>query len=74
MSDASSAYSNNRKEVLEMTAGVIAVLVIGTPFILLPVAYVWYLNIGGIVSLVRNRHKETAPEKKHAKAAAKQQA
>jgi len=31
----------------------IVALVIGIPIILFPAAFVWYLNIGGIVSAVR---------------------
>ena len=40
-----------------MEAGVIAGLVLGIPIMFLPAAYVWYLNIGGIVGLVRERRK-----------------
>ena len=37
------------------------VLVLGVPLILLPVALVWYLNVGGIYSLIKEtRQKKTA--------------
>ena len=36
---------------------VILALVLGIPVILFPAAYVWYLNIGGIVAAVRERGK-----------------
>ena len=34
---------------------VITALVLGIPIVLFPVAYVWYLNIGGIIAAVRER-------------------
>ena len=40
-----------------MDAGFIVALVLAVPIILLPVAYVWYLNIGGILSIVAERRK-----------------
>ena len=52
-----------------MAVGFIVALVIAIPVILFPVAYVWYLNIGGLIKLVR---KEKATEKEHKAAAAKQ--
>ena len=36
-----------------METTIIVALVIAIPIILLPVAFVWYLNIGGIVHAVR---------------------
>jgi len=39
----------------------VMVLVLGVPLILLPVALVWYLNVGGIYSLIKEtRQKKTA--------------
>jgi hypothetical protein len=52
-----------------MTAGLIVALVIAVPLILLPVAFVWYLNIGGLVAWVREGRKEQATEKEGAEAA-----
>ena len=46
-----------------MTTGLIAALVIATPLILLPAAFVWYLNIGGVIALIRERRKERTTEK-----------
>jgi len=43
---------------------VIVALVIAIPIILFPVAFVWYLNIGGIYAAVREaRAKRVAREK-----------
>jgi hypothetical protein len=53
-----------------MTAGLIAILVIAAPLVLLPVAFVWYLNIGGVVGLIRERRKEKTPAKEGVKTAA----
>jgi hypothetical protein len=36
---------------------VVLVLVLGIPVILFPVAFVWYLNIGGIYATIRERRK-----------------
>ena len=42
----------------------ITALVLGIPIVLFPVAYVWYLNIGGIIAAVREggRVVEAGPE------------
>ena len=45
----------------------ILILVIAVPLILFPVAYVWYLNIGGLYSWVKESRKEEEPEKAKAK-------
>lgn len=37
----------------------ILVLVLVIPIIIFPAAYVWYLNIGGIYSLIREKRKAT---------------
>ena len=36
---------------------VILALVLGIPVILFPAAYVWYLDIGGIIAAVREKGK-----------------
>ena len=42
----------------------ILALVIAIPVILFPAAFVWYLNVGGIVSAVKTaRERRTAREK-----------
>ncbi len=42
----------------------IVALVIAIPIILFPVAYVWYINIGGIVAVIkRAREKRVTQEK-----------
>ena len=43
---------------------VIVLLVVAIPIILLPVVFVWYLNIGGIYSAIKEaRSKKDAREK-----------
>ncbi len=39
----------------------ILALIIAIPIILLPVAFVWYLNIGGVVALMKDKVKRTVP-------------
>ena len=52
---------NLRKEVKEMEGQVIVALAVALPLVLLPVALVWYINIGGIVAAVKMaRAKKTA--------------
>jgi len=50
---------------------VFVALVIAIPIILLPVVLVWYLNIGGILSAVREARARQATQKKGVKVAAK---
>ena len=47
---------------------VILALVLGIPIALFPVAFVWYLNLGGIYAIIREREAKRAAETK-AKAA-----
>ena len=47
-----------------MTTGLVIALAVAIPVILFPAAFVWYLNIGGIVHAVREAR--TAKEKKAA--------
>lgn len=42
---------------------VIVALIVATPVILLPVAFVWYLNVGGVFSAVKEKRDERALEK-----------
>ena len=35
----------------------VLILVIGVPVILFPVAYVWYLNLGGVYAAFREKRK-----------------
>ena len=55
-----------KKEVKKMQWEIVAALVLAIPVILFPVAFVWYINIGGIVHAVREA--KTAREKKLATA------
>jgi len=41
--------------VKEMEWQIVVVLVVAIPVILFPAAFVWYLNIGGMVSALRTR-------------------
>ena len=47
-----------------MQTGLVIALAVAIPVILFPAAFVWYLNIGGIVHAVREAR--TAKEKKAA--------
>jgi hypothetical protein len=42
-----------KKEVKTMQIELIVALVVAIPVILFPAAFVWYLNIGGIVQTIR---------------------
>ena len=46
---------------------IILVIVLSVPIILLPVAFVWYLNIAGVASAYKGREKEATAEKAEAK-------
>jgi hypothetical protein len=48
---------------------IIVALVIAIPVILFPVAFVWYLNIGGIYAAVREARAKRAARKKEKKVA-----
>lgn len=37
---------------------ILVMLILMVPIVLLPVAFVWYLNIGGFISLMKNRCKK----------------
>jgi len=43
---------------------VIVAIVLAVPIILLPVAFVWYLNFGGIYARMREARKEKADVRK----------
>jgi hypothetical protein len=45
---------------------IIVALVIAIPIILFPVAFVWYLNLGGLVQAVREARQAKAAHKKEA--------
>ena len=52
------------KEVTAMQWELIVALVIAIPIILFPAAYVWYINIGGICSAIKEaRARRVAREK-----------
>ena len=50
---------------------IILAMVLAAPLILLPVVFVWYLNIAGVVSAYRERETETVKEAKPGKARVK---
>jgi hypothetical protein len=43
---------------------IILVIVLAAPIILLPVAFVWYLNIAGVASVYKGHEEEVAEEEK----------
>ena len=45
----------------------IVALVVGIPIILFPAAFVWYLNIGGIYALIKEKRARLITRKKVAK-------
>jgi hypothetical protein len=49
----------------------IVALVVIIPVILLPVAFVWYLNLGGLMATVREARAKRAAEKRPATEKAK---
>jgi hypothetical protein len=52
------------KEVLAMQWEFIVALVIAIPIILFPVAFVWYLNIGGIYAAIKEARARRAVREK----------
>jgi hypothetical protein len=50
---------------------IILVIVLAVPLILLPVAFVWYLNIAGIASAYKGRETKEVKEPKPVEARAK---
>jgi len=45
----------------------VVALVIGIPIILFPAAYVWYINIGGAYSLIREARRKRLADREGAK-------
>jgi hypothetical protein len=45
----------------------IVALVLAVPLILLPVVFVWYLNIGGIYSAIQRARSKTAAREREAR-------
>lgn len=43
---------------------VILAVVLGIPFILIPVALIWYINVSGIYTVIRETQKRRAARKK----------
>ena len=50
----------------------IVAIVVAIPFILIPVVFVWYLNIGGIIAAIRQGQKERRTAREEARAMAKE--
>lgn len=53
---------------------IILALVVGVAIILLPIAYVWYLNVGGVYKAVREARKRKTAEENKVETAARQTA
>ena len=51
-----------------MEAGTIIALVVAVPLVLFPAALVWYINIGGMLTAVRESRQRKALEGKAVKA------
>lgn len=43
----------------------VVALVLAIPVILFPVAFIWYINIGGIIAAVRERKARAAADEEH---------
>jgi hypothetical protein len=67
------SQSREGKEVQAMEWGFIVALVVAIPIILFPVAFVWYLNIGGIYAAVKEARKRRAAREERGRAVAKEQ-
>ena len=50
---------------------IIVALVVAVPIILLPVLFVWYLNMGGVFAAVREARAKRVTHKKRVKVAVK---
>lgn len=50
---------------------IIVALVIAVPIILMPVVFVWYMNMGGVLSAVREVRARRATQKKGVKVVVK---
>jgi hypothetical protein len=59
------------KEVLAMQWEFIVALVIAIPIVLFPVAFVWYLNIGGIYAAIKEARARRAVREKGVRATVK---
>ena len=53
-------FPQKRKEVEAMQWELVVALVIAVPVILFPVAYVWYINIGGIIAAIKRVRERRA--------------
>ena len=53
-----------------MELQLVVALVVGAPFILLPVAFIWYLNVGGLYKVMREARAKRIARVKRAGALA----
>jgi hypothetical protein len=63
--------TGKRKEINTMQWELVIALVIAIPIILFPAAYVWYLNVGGIVAAIKEARAKRIAREKDIKAAIK---
>lgn len=42
---------------------IIVALVVAVPIILFPIAYIWYINIGGIVATIKRAREKRVPQR-----------
>jgi hypothetical protein len=52
-----------KKEVTTMTVEFAVAIAVAVPIILFPVAFVWYLNIGGMVQALKAKKAKAVAEK-----------
>ncbi len=52
-----------------MTVGTIIALIVAIPLMLIPVVFVWYINIGGIMLALKEAREKKAVEEKGARVA-----
>jgi len=53
---------------------IIVALVVVTPLIIFPAAFIWYMNIGGLYAMIRERRKGKAAAKERIREIAEEQA
>jgi len=51
----------------------IVALVVAIPIILFPAAFIWYVNVGGLYSMLRERRKKKAAAKERSREIAAEQ-
>jgi hypothetical protein len=63
--------TSKKKGVIAMQWQLVVALVIAIPIILFPAAYVWYMNIGGIYTAIKQMRAKRVAQAKNIKEAAR---